>query len=162
MGFFTFDFFVIIVNLTKKNKKMSLFSNLYPFLIPIILGVFIGFLLLIFYVPAENILSIEYLKRKANHHIFQNLYISFEIDKTVKIKIQNKSKYNIYIEDIDLLLFNPQKNLFINKFLVNCFNIELTLMIFVNSLLILNQFIWKKNKVMKVYMNFYSLLKDLN
>ena len=141
---------------------MSLFSNLYPFLIPIILGVFIGFLFLIFYVPAENILSIEYLRRKANHHISQNLYISFEIDKTVKIKIQNKSKYNIYIEDIDLLLFNPQKNLFINKFLVNCFNIELTLMILMNSLLILNQFILKKNKVMRVYMNFYSSLKNLN
>ena len=95
MGFFVFDFFVIIANLIKKIQKMSLFSNLHPFLIPIILGVFIGFLFLIFYVPAEKILSIEYLKRKSNHHIFQNLYISFEIDKTVKIKIQNKSKYNI-------------------------------------------------------------------
>lgn len=105
---------------------MSLFSNLYPFLIPIFLGVFIGFLFLIFYVPAENILSIEYLRKKSNYHISQNLNISFEIDKIIKIKIQNKSKYNIYIEDIDLLLFNPKKNLFINKFLVNYFNIELT------------------------------------
>ena len=85
---------------------MSLFSNLYPFLIPIILGVFIGFLFLIFYVPAESILSIEYLRKKSNYHISQNLNISFEIDKIIKIKIQNKSKYNIYIEDIDLLLFN--------------------------------------------------------